>query len=688
MTDPNQISSPTGDASTQFEIGGYNSVSNLDLMFALDYKSESKLDHIVAYRPGSGIIWILENKNPPAQQAIYQPVYHEGDPASGTNGNGIGTFDLADTADRIFAFDLEGSGKLDDLILYRPGGGIIFILQNDAGNFSVVYSSPVVNGVAQGICNYDLASPADHVFAFDLEGSGNMDDLVLYRPGTGIISILQNSDTHPGTFSVAFTNGSEPGIGGYDLMSTADRAFAFDYEGNGKADDIALYRPGGGAFWIVQNQHTNPATFKLPYPQPPADGIGGYELASPADQVFAFDYESNGNLDDLVLFRPGQGTIFVLQNNHAVAPNPPSFAQAFKEIGNPPYSVGIAGFDFLATVDQGFAFDFSGVGHQDHLLFFRPGTGAVTIFENNRTTPGSFNPAPYQTGLSSLEQIARNLNNIQTLNTALNSYASNETFNAYLLLTDNGNNSTSWGLTVGLQLLGGVFWAAAGAIGSISGVWAIVAAGAGFLASFAPGMLSAWISAGVTPTGTDVNGSVAGLVQGFQTSETNLNDQLGDYANDVEGYWNQSYKFNGQTASVKDLAGMTIPTGGPGYDLLFQVMSGAFLQEIWKTILCADYKITQFPGCNCPDPGSSFYPPYYEKNPSYCLVYGQGVMSFFNVGTGAGDMPWDGDGGLNVPACGYLFSTFDRNAVFFTWGIPQTQSDRNPQGPYPPDCGL
>ena len=138
MNDPNQtLSSITGD-STIYGIGGYNTISNLDLMFAFDYSSVGKVDHIVVYRPGSGICWILENQNqePATQTAVYEPVYNTGDPANGVNGKGIGGYDLADTADRMFAFDLEGSGKLDDLVLYRPRPGpwegICWILQNDA----------------------------------------------------------------------------------------------------------------------------------------------------------------------------------------------------------------------------------------------------------------------------------------------------------------------------------------------------------------------------------------------------------------------------------------------------------------------------------------------------------------------------------------------------------------------------
>src|SRR5690349_9512703 len=88
-SDPNNTPSPSADSSVQYGIGGYQTISNLDLMFAFDYKSAGKVDHPVIYRPGSGIIWIVENQNPPAQPAVYQPVYNQGDPANGTAGQGI-----------------------------------------------------------------------------------------------------------------------------------------------------------------------------------------------------------------------------------------------------------------------------------------------------------------------------------------------------------------------------------------------------------------------------------------------------------------------------------------------------------------------------------------------------------------------------------------------------------------------
>lgn len=686
------------DLSDQPGIGGYSTISNLDLMFAFDYLSVGKVDHVVVYRPGSGICWILENQNQdPTQEAVYQPVFNTGDPANGVNGKGIGGYDLSDTNDRMFAFDLEGSGKLDDLVLYRPGPGpaegICWILQNDArnpGSFSVAYQS---SGPQQGIGSYNLASTADRMFAFDLDGTGKLDDLVCYRPGAGICFLLQNSSTTPGDFSVAYSSpvvdGKPQGIGGYLLDSPYDRAFAFDYDGSGKPDDLAMYRPGQGTFWVLQNKLSSPASFVLPYPPPPPEGIGGYPLSSTADQVFAFDYEGNGNLDDLVLFQPGQGTIWVLQNTGAAPPKPPTFTVAFQENGNPPLSAGIAGFDLFGTVDLGTTIDFSGAGNMDYLLFYRPGTGTVSILKNNRTTPGSFDTSPYQAGLNSVSQVQQNLLNIKALNEALyTNYASPETQSAYFTLTGDSSNSTNWGLTTGLEILTGVFAGAAAVIGTITGVAAIVAAGAAFVATFAPGMISSWLSGGSTPGGGSVNDTFAGLVALFQHATHEVNKKLGNYASDVEGHWNKSYTFNNQTQAIKDLANVTFPTGGPGYNLLYSQMAGQYLLKIWQTILRADYKITEFPSVYLVDqPDPSYYSEYYAKNPAYLVNFVSPECGFYNIGTGVSD--WYGlggsDGGMQPDACNFLFTHFDRGDVFWLWGIPVAPMCSVPaQGPMPP----
>jgi hypothetical protein len=157
-------------------IGGYDLRGTGDQAFAFDYDSSGKLDHLVLYRPGTGTIWILKNSG-----GAFSPVYQMGAP-----GSGIGGYDLADPADQAFAFDYDITGKLDHLVLYRPGHNTIWILRNNAGTFEAVYRSDT------GIRGYDLADPRDRAFAFDYNSNRRLDNLVLYRPGTGMIWILNS----------------------------------------------------------------------------------------------------------------------------------------------------------------------------------------------------------------------------------------------------------------------------------------------------------------------------------------------------------------------------------------------------------------------------------------------------------------------------------------------------------------
>ena len=58
----------------------------------------------------------------------------------------------------------------------------------------------------------------------------------------------------PGTFTPVYAMGSPgTGIRGYDLADGADRAVGLDYESNGRTDNLVLYRPGAGTIWILNS---------------------------------------------------------------------------------------------------------------------------------------------------------------------------------------------------------------------------------------------------------------------------------------------------------------------------------------------------------------------------------------------------------------------------------------------------
>jgi hypothetical protein len=338
-------------------IGGYDLADNRDRAFAFDYDGSGKLDHLVLYRPSTGTIWFLKNN---AGQFTKLP---------GSGASGVGGYDLADGRDRVFVFDYDGSGKLDHLVLYRPGTGTIWFLKNsrnNAGQFTKLLGSG-----ANGVGGYDLADGRDRVFAFDYDGSGKLDRLVLYRPGTGTIWFLKNN---AGQFTKLPGSGAS-GVGGYDLADGRDRVFAFDYDGSGKLDHLVLYRPGTGTIWFLKNLRNNAGQFtKLPGSG--ANGVGGYDLADNRDRVFALDYDGSGKLDHLVLYRPGTGTIWFLKN---LRNNAGQFTKLPGSTGAP--GNGIGGYDLKDDRDRAFAFDYDGLGRLDHPVLYRPGTGTIWIFK-------------------------------------------------------------------------------------------------------------------------------------------------------------------------------------------------------------------------------------------------------------------------------------------------------------------
>ncbi|TFK50254.1 hypothetical protein OE88DRAFT_342216 [Heliocybe sulcata] len=275
-------------------IGGYDLKSPNDRMCPFDYDHSGKADHLLVYRPGTGTIWILKNC-----AGQFMPVFAQMVP-----GTGIGGCNLASVADRIFAYDYDSTGKLDHLVIYRPGTGMVWILKNDCGSFTAVYAQN------NGIGGYNLDSHADRAFAFDYEGNGKLDEIVLYRPGAGIFCIIQKNGT--GFASIYTTDTASGGVGGCTLNSPADRCFAYDYDGGDNLDELVIYRPGTGMFWILERNGTE--GYKPVYRQDaPGEGIGGYNFKSPIDRCFAFDYASNGNPDHLVSYRPGTGTVWILE---------------------------------------------------------------------------------------------------------------------------------------------------------------------------------------------------------------------------------------------------------------------------------------------------------------------------------------------------------------------------------------
>jgi hypothetical protein len=107
-------------------------------------------------------------------------------------GYGIRGYDLLSTSNSAVAFDFDHTGKMDHIVLYRPGTGTIWILKHDGDYFIPVFRQGDP-GDDTGIGGFNFDDPVDAAFAFDYDGTSRQDHLVVYRPGTGVIEIMKNT---------------------------------------------------------------------------------------------------------------------------------------------------------------------------------------------------------------------------------------------------------------------------------------------------------------------------------------------------------------------------------------------------------------------------------------------------------------------------------------------------------------
>ena len=178
------------------------------------------------------------------------------------------------------------------------------------GVYTRVSQASIRSFIDRAIMHYDFLSPRDRALSLDYDGNGD-EDLFFYRPGSGAAWLTRSNGD--GTFTAVHAvgdNGSAApnGIAGFDLLSAADRALAFDYNGDGR-QDLLFYRPGRGAAWVARSN--GDGTFTAVHAvgdngSAAPNGIAGYDLLSSADSALPFDFNGDGDVD-LFFFRPGGG---------------------------------------------------------------------------------------------------------------------------------------------------------------------------------------------------------------------------------------------------------------------------------------------------------------------------------------------------------------------------------------------
>ncbi|MBO0610079.1 S1 family peptidase [Myceligenerans salitolerans] len=393
--------------STTAGIGGYDLASAADEVIAFDYESSGRADHLLLYRPGGKALQVVRRD----ADGTYTRVFR--------SATGLGDWVLDNPVDKIIAFDLEGSGKLDDLLVYRVGVG-----SPEVPNYAVFSRNADGDFVRKRENAWGLVRnhPDAQVVAIDYEGTGKLDDLLQYAPSSGGTAAVVDPRTwgyslphatslggwtfgagdrvvpfdreHDGITDDLFVY--RPGAakkyevlsrsenGGYvtvdaatwtPLANTSDRVVAMDYDHDGLDDDLVAYRPVNGGIGMVSVITWDAATDTYePLAGPRAGGLGGFDLTRAADRLVPFEGQGTGSRTLVLGYRPGARSAWAIKRlDHA---------ESQYENAHTSYA-GIAGFDLSDTRDRAIAYDFDHGGRADHVLLYRPGGRLVVIAERH-----------------------------------------------------------------------------------------------------------------------------------------------------------------------------------------------------------------------------------------------------------------------------------------------------------------
>ena len=196
-------------------------------------------DHILMYIPVQKMVFILHYNT--STGLWVQDWYN--------NATGIGGYDLAGTTDKIISYDF-GSGVKKDLICYRPGYRIFWVLVNSGTSSSPIWTAKVKS--TGGVGGFDLAGTMDQLVALGGPQQGNM-SLVATRPSYGyafVLSHTPNATAWGGLFQS--NSGFYSGISQAPFFSEAflqDRVVAVNglaFQGSNADNIFTCYRPGSG----------------------------------------------------------------------------------------------------------------------------------------------------------------------------------------------------------------------------------------------------------------------------------------------------------------------------------------------------------------------------------------------------------------------------------------------------------
>ena len=300
-----------------------------------------------------------------------------------------------------------------------------------------------------------------------------------------------------------------------------------------------------------------------------------------------------------------------------------------------------------------------------------------------------------------VEKVKNNINKIISFNKDVLNQANMKLENAYALLSQSDNQDL--GLQIGINLMGGLFWA----LGSLMGP----------LGSIPANFLSGVVSNYATSQPPSLNTVFSSILTRLQTTINQVNEDLAIYYQDPLKYWDQTYggsfttPFGSYNANGKlgDLEKIDFPdqTNPEYYDILKGCIK-ALDQTMWQILLQkfvnTHYEESRPVMWNLPcDPNqedNNFLPhqksyyhtwEYHEDKDCHGNLVKYYDREEYNIGTGAST--WS-DGALNDSACNYLFKNyssdtanpdglFERKFVFTSLGIPKATQYINNGGTTP-----
>ncbi|HEX7841766.1 MAG TPA: FG-GAP-like repeat-containing protein [Kofleriaceae bacterium] len=264
-----------------------------------DFDGDGKADVMVLY----------DNGNASAGLWVFPGTTGQGDGATAPYrvwfAPGPNAFDA--TRAKVSAGDFDGDGKTDVLVLYDYGGNSagLFVFPGASGHFEGA-TQPYRVWFAPGPNAFDVSRAK--VSAGDFNGDGKVDLLALYDYGgsSAGLFVFPGASGHFEGASQLYRVWFVPGPNAFDVSRA--KVSAGDFDGDGKADLLALYDYGNSSAGLIVFPGATGRSDGSTFPSRVwfAPGPNAFDVGRA--KVSAGDFDGNGKADLLALYDYGNSS--------------------------------------------------------------------------------------------------------------------------------------------------------------------------------------------------------------------------------------------------------------------------------------------------------------------------------------------------------------------------------------------